>query len=184
MATARGSLLRTAARLTTVNRSAWGGGGVVADSDTDAASGLRFRLLGPLQVLRDGTRINLGGAQQRAILAYLLTEHDRVVSVDEISDALWGEHPPSGHTATIQSYVFRLREVLEPDRHSGQPPALLVTEQGGYRLHLRRGSLDLTHFENLLQSGESAVAAGVPAEGAADLARALALWRGPVLADL
>jgi ABC-type transport system substrate-binding protein/DNA-binding SARP family transcriptional activator/DNA-binding beta-propeller fold protein YncE len=154
------------------------------DASTGAQPGLRFFVLGPLQVLRDGTPINVGGAQQRAVLALLLTKRERAVSVEQIAEALWGERPPAGHAATIQSYVFRLREVLEPDRHSGEHPGVLVTEPGGYRLHTDSGTLDMIEFEHLLQSGESSVAQGRPAEGSADLARALALWRGSVLADL
>jgi YVTN family beta-propeller protein len=156
----------------------------VGDNDGDAHHRIQFCVLGPLRVLRDGTPINVGGAQQRAVLAFLLAERDRAVSVDQIADALWGEHPPAGCATTIQTYIFRLREVLEPDRAKGEPPGVLVTEPGGYRLKIDPGALDAADFESLIASGESFIVRGLPAEGAADLGRALSLWRGSLLADL
>jgi YVTN family beta-propeller protein len=157
---------------------------VVSGDDTHARQHLRYCILGPLQVLRDGAPVSLGGAQQRAVLAFLLVERDRAVSVEQIADALWGETPPAGYAATIQAYVFRLREVLEPGRGKGAPPSVLVTEPGGYRLVIDSAALDVTDFERLLESGEAFIARGLPAEGAADLQRALSLWRASGLADL
>jgi DNA-binding SARP family transcriptional activator len=156
----------------------------VGGHNRDAYHRIRFCVLGPLQVLRDGTPVSLGGAQQRAVLAFLLAERDRAVSVDEIADALWGERPPARYAATIQTYVFHLREVLEPERSKGDPPDVLVTEAGGYRLKIASEAVDAAAFESLIESGERFVASGQPAQGAADLRRALALWRGSALADL
>ncbi|MDX6206593.1 MAG: hypothetical protein QOF39_2650, partial [Frankiales bacterium] len=156
----------------------------MAGNDGDAHHRIRFCVLGPFQVWRDGAPTGVGGAQQRAVLAFLLTEHERTVSVDQIADAVWGERPPAGYAATIQTYVFRLREALEPDRAKGEPPGVLVTERGGYRLKIDPGGLDAAAFESLIESGDSLLASGRPAEAAADLRRALSLWRGPVLADL
>ncbi len=118
------------------------------------------------------------------MLAFLLAERERAVSVDQIADALWGERPPAGYAATIQTYVFHLREVLEPDRAKGKPPGVLVTEPGGYRVKVDPGAVDAAVFESLIESGESFLVRGLPAQGAADLTRALSLWRGSVLADL
>jgi peptide/nickel transport system substrate-binding protein len=156
----------------------------VGGQDGDAHHRIQFRVLGPLQVLRDGNPVSIGGAQQRAVLAFLLAERERAVSVDQIADALWGERPPAGYAATIQTYIFHLREMLEPDRTKGDPPGVLVTEPGGYRLTIDPGEVDAADFEFLIESGESFVMRGLPAEGAADLRRALSLWRGSVLADL
>ena len=156
----------------------------MAAEETPRQDRVRFAVLGPLRVWRDGTLLGLGGAQQRAVLAFLLVERDRAVSVEQIADALWREHPPPGFAATIQSYVFRLREVLEPGRRRGEHPGILVTEAGGYRLDADPGAVDVDVFQRLLESGERSLLAGRPAEGAEALARALALWRGSVLADL
>jgi YVTN family beta-propeller protein len=156
----------------------------VAGDDGGDHHRLQFHLLGHLQVLRDVTPVGLGGAQQRAVLAFLLAEQGRAHSVEQIADALWGESPPAGYAATIQTYIFRLREVLEPDRAKGEPPGILVTEPGGYRLQIDGGVVDAAAFESLLESGESLLAQGRPAEAVAALGSALSLWRGSVLADL
>jgi YVTN family beta-propeller protein len=153
-------------------------------SDADDRRGIRFCVLGPLQVLRDGAQLRIGGAQQRAVLAFLLVERDRVVSVDQIVEALWADRPQAGHTATIQTYVYHLREVLEPDRAKGEPPRVLITEPGGYRLNINPDTIDETEFERLIESGERLLAQGSTAESVTELGRALSLWRGSVLADL
>jgi DNA-binding SARP family transcriptional activator len=145
---------------------------------------LRFCVLGPLQVFYDGAPVRIGGAQQRAVLAFLLVERQRAVSMDQIADALWAERPPAGHAATIQTYIYHLRETLEPDRAKGEPPRFLVTEPGGYRLDIDPGAIDEGEFECLIESGERLLSQGSPADSVADLDRALSLWRGTVLADL
>ncbi len=104
--------------------------------------------------------------------------------MDQIADALWADRAPAGHAATIQTYVYHLREVLEPDRAKGEPPRILITEHGGYRLKIDRNAIDVAEFEDLVDSGERLLAEGSPAEGASDLGRALSLWHGSVLADL
>jgi len=64
-------------------------------------TGLRFAVLGPLEVTRSGERLLLGGHQQRAVLALLLAESGSVVSVGRLGDALWGQETPSGFVTTI-----------------------------------------------------------------------------------
>jgi YVTN family beta-propeller protein len=156
----------------------------VRGSDADEQRRIRICILGPLVVLRDGVAVPVGGAQQRAVLAFLLVQRNRAVSVEHIADALWADHPPAGHAATIQTYVYHLREILEPDRIKGESPRILVTEPGGYRLDIDPGTIDEIEFERLIESGERSLAQGSPADSAADLDRALSLWRGTVLADL
>jgi YVTN family beta-propeller protein len=146
--------------------------------------GLQYGVLGPLRVARSGTSLPLGGPQQRAVLAQLLVEADKVVSVSQLADALWGDCPPSRLTTTVQTYVFHLREVLEPSRRRGEPSRVLVTESGGYRLQVGEGSVDAALFERLVCSGQAMLADGAFAEAAAELEQALVLWRGDVLADL
>jgi DNA-binding winged helix-turn-helix (wHTH) protein len=110
---------------------------------------LRFEMLGPLQVIRSGRAVDLGGPQQRTVLAVLLLESDRPVSVTRLAAALWGDRPPPGGTATIQTYVFHLREALEPDRARGARAQVLVTQRGGYRLETDRAVVDAREFETL-----------------------------------
>ncbi|MEO8517839.1 MAG: ABC transporter substrate-binding protein [Dermatophilaceae bacterium] len=146
---------------------------------------LEFGILGPLEVLRSGTRLKLGGRQQRAILGLLLCEAGQVVSVGRLADALWGEHLPSGFLTTVQTYVFHLRALLEPDRARGAGSGVLVTEAGGgYRLLAAAGSVDAVLFEGLLVRGRVALEAQDPGEAAVLLDRAFGLWRGEVLGDL
>ena len=131
-----------------------------------------FRLLGPLEVLEHDRLLALGGGRQRSLLAVLLLHANEVVSNDRLIDALWGQTPPLTAAKTVQVYVSRLRKELGEGR--------LVTRAPGYLLRVERSELDLGRFEQLLGEARRADPAG-----AAELLRgALALWRGPALADL
>src|SRR6476620_4113617 len=133
---------------------------------------LEFRILGPLEVADGGELLQLGGQKQRALLALLLLDVNRAVSTDRIMDALWGEQPPKTAVTSLQNFVSQLRQLLGPD--------VLVTKAPGYQLRIAPEQLDLERFVRLV-----AEAREEPAEvRAAKLRRALALWRGPPLADL
>jgi DNA-binding SARP family transcriptional activator len=133
---------------------------------------LEFRLLGPLEVI-DGDRVlPVGAGQPRTLFAMLLLHANEVVSTDRLVDALWGAEPPRSAAKTIQVYVSRLRKDLGDGR--------LVTRAPGYALHVDRSELDLARFEQLV--GEAA--RSDPERAAGTLREALALWRGPALADL
>jgi len=147
-------------------------------------TGLRFAVLGPLEVTRSGERLSLGGHQQRAVLALLLAESGTVVSVGRLGDALWGQDTPSGFVTTVQTYVFHLREVLEPDRGHGAPGRVLVTEPGGYRLDTGGSIVDSALFEASVQAGRDALESHAYEEASAELAHGLGLWRGEVFADV
>jgi YVTN family beta-propeller protein len=146
-----------------------------------------FRILGPLEV-HDGDReLSLGGRQQRALLALLLLHANEVVPVDQIVDELWREAPPTSATKSLQALVSRLRRTLE-----GQPSArngdagdngVVLTRAHGYLLTIAPGELDRDRFESLLEAGRRALAAGHAKEASATLREALALWRGPPLAE-
>jgi DNA-binding SARP family transcriptional activator/tetratricopeptide (TPR) repeat protein len=132
---------------------------------------MEFRILGPLEV-RDGERLlPLGGERQRAVLAQLLLDANRVVSVDRLVAGVWGDAPPASALASLQNHVGRLRKELG---------ARLVTQSPGYLLRIAEGELDLDRFLRLVDDARGAEAS-VAAER---LAEALALWRGPPLADL
>ena len=81
-----------------------------------------------------GQTLALGGRLQRAILAMLACEAGHAVSVERLVDGVWGDPAPPGVVTSVQSYVFHLRQVLEPDRPRGTPGSVLVTVPGGYRL--------------------------------------------------
>jgi DNA-binding SARP family transcriptional activator len=156
----------------------------MGSDDTFGAVGLAFGVLGPLRVLHRGEPVALGGRRQRAVLARLLVDPTHVVSRSALVEAVWGESAPRGHAATLQTYVFHLRETLEPDRAHGAIAKVLVTESGGYRLAVPNGQVDVTRFQRLVAEGQALSAHGDYAGACAELTDALALWRGPVLADL
>ena len=134
---------------------------------------VEFRILGPLEVVRDGQVVKLGGALQRTLLALLLTSANGVVSVDRLIDALWGERPPREVQNALQYHVSQLRKVLGG-------PDVIETREPGYVVRVSPDELDLLRFEQLVETAE-----GAPPERAARLLRdALGLWRGPPLADL
>jgi YVTN family beta-propeller protein len=144
----------------------------------------QFHILGPLEVVRAGCVVPLGGARQRAVLALLLLEANRVVSFDRLAEDVWGGHPPPGSVTTLHSYVFHLRRALEPDRLRGVAGQVLVTKDRGYLLRVGREHLDAAVFEEEGAAGRAALEAGRYGEAAQTLREALGLWRGPVLADL
>ena len=152
----------------------------------EAASnrGYAFGVLGPLRVTHGDVPLPLGGRQQRAVLARMLLADGAGLTVDQLADALWGEDVPVGAASTIQTYVFHLRQVLEPDRGRGAPGQVVVTENGRYRLTIASDTLDSVLFERGVDGGERLLADGAPADAATELDRALALWRGDILADL
>ena len=132
-----------------------------------------FRVLGPLEVVRDGRALELTRAKQRSLLALLLLQADEIVSTDKLVDGLWGARPPKAAVGSLQNLVSELRKALGRDVVKTQPP--------GYRLEIARGQLDLHRFEDLvMRAGET----HEPERRASSLRDALALWRGPPLADL
>ena len=126
----------------------------------------------------------LGGPRQRAVLALLLLEANRVVSMDRLAEDLWAGHPPDGWVTTVQIYVSHLRRALEPDRARGAAGEVLVTRDRGYLLRVDREQLDAARFQDGFTAGRAALEAGRYAEAAGTLRQALGLWRGQVLADL
>ncbi len=140
-------------------------------------------MLGPLEVRAGGERLPLGGARQRAALAALLVSANEPVSADRLIDALWGERPPGTAKTALQGYIAQLRRLLEPGRKKRAAGEVLVTTPAGYVLQIADGVLDRDQFEQLVGEVREALAAG-RATLAAKLCRsALALWRGPALAD-
>ena len=136
---------------------------------------IEFRLLGPLEVLRDGERVALRAAKQRALLADLLVHGGRVVSVDRLVEDLWQESPPTGARHALEAQVSRLRSALGD-------AAAVVARPPGYAIEVEPLSIDTVRFERLLADAREA-AARDPDRAAARASEALTLWRGPALAD-
>lgn len=143
---------------------------------------VEYRILGPLQIVKSGRALPLGGRKQRGLLALLLLDRNRVVPRDRLIDALWEESPPASAANSVQVYVSRLRRLLE----EGVPADgnVLVTEAPGYSLRTGTGAVDADEFERLAAEGKAALAAGDLSGAETALSAALALWRGPALADL
>jgi DNA-binding SARP family transcriptional activator len=138
-------------------------------------SEINARLLGPLELQQGAAPIPLGRPAQRALLARLLLDANRTVAVDRLVDDLWGEDAPSSAVKMIQIHVSKLRKVL--------PDGMLVTRPPGYAIEIEPEAVDLVRFDRLRQDGRAALAAGSAEVAAARLRDALALWRGPALAE-
>jgi DNA-binding SARP family transcriptional activator/DNA-binding beta-propeller fold protein YncE len=133
---------------------------------------MEFRILGPLEVVDEGQVVKLGGAKQRGLLAFLLLHPNQAVSRDRLVDELWGDSPPDTVATALQVHVSQLRKALGRD--------VIVTQPPGYLIRIREGELDLERFERSVAAARS-----VPPAEASELTReALALWRGPPLAEL
>jgi WD40 repeat protein/DNA-binding SARP family transcriptional activator len=138
---------------------------------------MRFRILGPLQVDGEEGPLSIAGAKPRGVLAVLLLHANEPVSAERLVAAVWGDEAVAGTVRTVQVHVSRLRKALEPDD-------IIATTPAGYCVRVRPGELDAEQFASLVDEGRRALGAG-HAEAAATLLReALALWRGPALADL
>jgi len=137
---------------------------------------IEYRLLGPLEVLVDGRAAKLAGPRQRAVLVCLLTRANAVVPVARLVDDLWADDPPQTAANVLQSYVSQLRKALGRDT--------IETRGTGYAVRVEADALDLLRFERLAHRGSVELEEGRPAEAAGTLRDALALWRGPALADL
>ncbi len=136
---------------------------------------MEFLLLGPLEA-RDGARtLALSGGKPKALLARLLLDGGRVVAVERLIDDLWGDNAPETAVKMVQIYVSQLRKVLPSER--------LVTRRPGYMLVVEPGELDLERLDQLLTSGREALALRRPEEAGEAFGEALALWRGPALAE-
>lgn len=136
---------------------------------------LQFRVLGPLEVDAGSGPIPLGGPKQRAVLAHLLIRANDLVPTETLVDEIWGEGPPEKARNIIQTYVSHLRKALGHDRIQSHAP--------GYRLRLESAELDATRFDSLLRDAKKALPID-PSIAVGTLDDALALWRGPALADL
>ncbi|MEV5868578.1 AfsR/SARP family transcriptional regulator [Streptomyces tendae] len=138
---------------------------------------VRYRILGTTQVLRpDGTAVPLGGARLRALLTVLALRAGRAVPAGLLVEEVWAGDPPADAPGALQALVGRLRRALGADA--------VASADGGYRLAAAPDDVDLHRFDRLAGEGSRALADGDPAKAAVVLDDALALWRGPVLADL
>lgn len=135
-----------------------------------------FSILGPVRVTVDAQPLTLGGPKQRAVLAMLLLDSNRVVSTDRLIDGVWGDEPHDGATSTLQVYISNLRKLLGPDR--------IVTERPGYMITVGPGELDLARFDELSRAANADANEGRFQLAVTAFEDALACWQGDALADL
>ncbi|WEV29966.1 BTAD domain-containing putative transcriptional regulator [Streptomyces sp. 71268] len=145
--------------------------------------GVRYGILGTTQAHHDdGTLVALGGARLRALLAALALRPGRVCSADALIAEVWDAEPgapgsaPRQASGALQALIGRLRKAI------GR--AAILSVDGGYLLQTDPDSIDLFRFERLARDASGALADGDPGRASALLDEALALWRGPALADL
>jgi DNA-binding SARP family transcriptional activator len=139
------------------------------------------RILGPIEAWHDDRRLDLGGPRQLALFAYLLLHANQAVPSKVLLDTLWGT-ARTGADHRLNMAVARLRRSLAPLQ---EPAGLaLRTMRGGYLLTLGSNQLDATKFAELVQEGLRTVQDDEPALASTVLSEALALWRGPALAEV
>ena len=147
-----------------------------ATDEYGRAVATEYRILGPVEALVDGRPVDLAGPRPRAVLALLLTRANAVVAGARRRDERWGEAAPATAANVVQGYVSSLRRALGKDA--------IETRGRGYAVRVAPGALDLQRFERLASEGSAALAAGRPDDASNALREALALWRGPALADV
>ncbi len=143
-----------------------------------ASHEVEFRVLGPLEVACGGECLALGGAKQRAVLAALLLRSGEVVPLERLIDEVWGENPPRSAAHTLESYVSRLRHLL-----NGLGP-VLSRRGAGYAIDLHGAQVDALTFVGLHESAAVAAALDEHANVLEWTSAALVMWRGPALADV
>jgi DNA-binding SARP family transcriptional activator len=136
---------------------------------------IQFRILGPIDVSVGARPVPVGGRRSRALLAILLLTPGEVVSSERLADGIWGDHaPPSAHHL-VQVYISQLRAALDGS-------AAIVTREPGYLIDVEPSRIDAWRFERLVED-ERATESRAPQDTIRALEEALALWRGPALAD-
>ncbi|MFI7708548.1 BTAD domain-containing putative transcriptional regulator [Nonomuraea sp. NPDC049480] len=143
-------------------------------------STLRITVLGDVTATRQGTALDVGGRRQRAVLALLVLARGDAMPADRLIDSLWGQQPPAGAAGNLQSYISRLRRQLEPGAARRSRGSVIVSRGPGYALSVGPDTVDAWRFEQLMRQ---ASANGDPAGAVTALTEALALWRGPALAE-
>src|SRR3990172_5865481 len=116
---------------------------------------MEFRVLGPVEVLEEGRRLEVASGRQLTLLAFLLIHANHVVSADRILDELWGDGPPESGAKTVAFHVSGLRDTLEPERPRGRPSGILATDPAGYVLRVEPDGIDADRFARLISEGRA-----------------------------
>jgi DNA-binding SARP family transcriptional activator len=144
----------------------------------------RIEILGSVRAWRGERELSLGPPQQRSVLVLLAVAQGQPIPVHEIIETLWETHPPASAVNVVQTYLKRLRQVLEPERATRRPSQVLPTVNGGYALRAAPEAVDLWRFRRLVRLAREARHDADQARTATLLAEALDLWKGPPAGDL
>ncbi|MEO3930631.1 AfsR/SARP family transcriptional regulator [Micromonosporaceae bacterium B7E4] len=165
------------------NPSGVGAGNVEVLSHLDDSM-VRFRALGPLEIVHGGRECTPSAPKVLQVLALLVLRANQIVHMDTLIEQLWGEHPPRSALTTIQTYIYQLRRFLERNAFVGNGEEIVVTRVPGYILRVDPRQIDLQRFEQLAAIGRDQFRQGQYAEAARHLRAALALWTGSPLANV
>lgn len=138
---------------------------------------LEFKVLGPMEVLRDGERLLRRASLQRRLLATLLAGSGGAVAADSLVDAVWEGAPPSDARSSLMVCVHRLRRSLGDPRR-------IVHRANGYRIRVSSEEFDAMAFGELSAAARKARSAGELERSASLFAAAARLWRGEPYAGL
>ncbi|MEV0505441.1 BTAD domain-containing putative transcriptional regulator, partial [Streptomyces spectabilis] len=130
------------------------------------------------QALLDGRPLGIGHLRQRGVLAALLVDANRTVSVDQLADRVWADRPPERFRSSLYSYLSRLRQALS---QAGTTGAHIDKRPGGYRLTVDSSAVDLHRFRDLVAEARAAADDG---HAAALYDQALAHWQAEAFAGL
>lgn len=144
---------------------------------------LDFRVLGPVQVLLADLPVLLGGVKRRSLLALLIENRNRVVSVNAIAEALWGDRPPSSVASSIQVAISGLRSALA-DSHLPPGSSIIETAAPGYRLRIEDIHCDVGRFHQLRDRASSEERGGRLVAASQCYQQALDEWSGSAYEDL
>jgi DNA-binding SARP family transcriptional activator len=146
--------------------------------------GIRFTVLGPLEVLRDGFDHAPTTPKVLSLLAVLVMRPGKMVHIDTLIRELWSDSPPRTVRTTLHTYVYHLRRCITRNGLAADSEKMLATKQSGYTFHIDPSQVDTFRFGQLQQAGHERQDAGDHA-GAADAYReALDLWTGPPFANI
>jgi DNA-binding SARP family transcriptional activator len=146
-----------------------------------------INILGPLEVLVDGTSVVPTATKPRQLLAMLALNAGQLVTSASLMDELWANNAPRSATSTLQTYVLHVRRLIRkalPSDKARLSRELLATKHNGYLLDVDTDATDIARYSRLATRGRAAGAAGDYVEAERLLSEALAVWRGPVLVDI
>ncbi|MEJ3748489.1 AfsR/SARP family transcriptional regulator [Actinomycetes bacterium KLBMP 9797] len=145
---------------------------------------VRFRLLGPLEVVKGGKDYAPTAHKVMQLLAMLVMHPRKLVHTDLMFEELWADGPPRQARSTLQTYVYQLRRCIEQNGLAPDGEALLLTRPTGYVFQIDPMQTDVHEFQQLYGRGRAAMDAHRYGEAAAVFGTALSLWSGPPMASI